>query len=187
MKLLLPLLLLLYATSAAAQNRALDAAKSRVAFIYTLERKIAVEGRFPRFAAQLSFDEKAPEKGSVRIDIDVAAIDTGTSDGDAEAKQPLWFDAARFPQASFVSSAIRRVGERRYEALGSLTIKGRTREAAIPFSAANAPGGGLSVQGSLTIKRLAFGIGLEQWADVSQIADEVEIRFSLALGPPRSP
>lgn len=185
MRTLLALLLVLETTHVFAQARSVDMAKSRLAFVYTMERKITVEGRFPKFGAQVVFDEKQPEKGSIRIEIDIAAIDTGSSDGDAEAKQRVWFDTSKFPKASFSSSAIKRIGERRYEALGTLTIKNGSREVVVPFIVANAAGGGLVTQGSLTIKRLAFGVGVEQWTDVSQIADEVEVKFNLALGAPR--
>lgn len=175
----------LAAGAALAQARPLDAGKSRVAFVYTVEKKITVEGRFPKFSAQVVFDERAPEKGSVKFDIDVGAIDTGSAEGDTEAKRPLWFDAPKFATASFVSTSVRRAGERRYEALGRLTIKGATREASVPFTVAAAPGGSLRAQGSLTIKRLAFGVGTGLWADTSQIADEVEVKFDLVLGPPK--
>ena len=168
---------------AAAQTRAVDTAKSRLAFIYTIDKKIAVEGRFPKFSAQVVFDEKQPEKGSVRLEIELGAIDTGNADGDSEAQRPLWFDVPKFPRATFVSSAIRKTAEGRYEALGQLTIKGKSREAVAPFAVAPTPGGGLAAQGKLVVKRLAFDVGTAQWADVTQIADEVEVRFNLALGP----
>ena len=185
MRVVLALVLGFWGAQAFAQARSLDVAKSRIAFIYTVEKKIPVEGRFPRYTAQVVFDEKQPEKGSIRMEIEITAIDTGNSDGDQEAKQPLWFDTAKFPKATFVSSSIRRAGERRYEALGTLVIKGRSRDATIPFTAVSASDGGLTTQGSFVVKRLLFGVGQEVWADVTQFADEVEIKFNLALGPPR--
>lgn len=178
-------LLLAFASPAWAQTRAVDAAKSRVAFVYTVDQKITVEGRFPRYTAQVVFDEKQPEKGSVRLEIDIAAIDTGNGDGDTEAKRPLWFDVAKFPKAAFTSTTIRKTGEGRYEAAGKLVIKGKSRDVVAPFTTTAAPGGGLTAQGKLVIKRLFFDIGTGQWADVTQIADDVEVRFTLVLGPPK--
>ena len=172
------------ALPASAQTRPVDLAKSRLAFIYTVDQKITVEGRFPKFSAQVTFDEKQPEKGSVKLEIELAAIDTGNGDGDAEAKRPLWFDTAKFPKASFVSTAIRKTGDGKYEAAGKLTIKGKTRDVAAPFTI-TAAGGGLTAQGKLAIKRLFFDVGTGQWADVTQIADDVEVRFTLVLGPAR--
>ena len=171
-----------FASLAVAQTRAVDIGKSRLAFVYTIDQKITVEGRFPKYAAQVIFDEKQLEKGSVKLEIELAAIDTGNGDGDTEAQRPLWFDVAKFPKASFVSSSIRKAGTG-YEAAGKLTIKGKTRDAVAPFTTTPTPGGGLTAQGKMVIKRLLFDVGTGQWADVTQIADEVEIRFSLALGP----
>lgn len=185
MRALLTLLLGLIATQAAGQVRAVDMAKSRLAFVYTLEKKIAVEGRFPKFDARVVFDEKQPEKGSVKLEVDIVAIDTGTSDGDAEVKQGVWFDTSRFPKATFLSHSIKRRGERHYEALGTLSIKGTPREVAIPFTVAKAAGGGLDAKGSFTIRRLLFSVGVGQWADPNQVADEVEVKFNLLLGAPR--
>ena len=171
------------ALPAAAQVRAVDTAKSKLAFVYTVEKTIAVEGRFPKYTAQVRFDEKQPEKGSVVLDIDLGAIDTGSADGDTEAKRPLWFDVPKFPKATFVSTAIKKVGEGRFEATGKLTIKGKVRDAVAPFTAAPTAGGGLTATGKLVIKRLLFDIGTGQWADVTQVADDVEVRFTLVLGP----
>jgi polyisoprenoid-binding protein YceI len=168
---------------AAAQTRAVDTAKSKLAFIYTVDQKVTVEGRFPKFTAQVAFDEKQPDKGSVRLEIDLGAIDTGSSDGDTEAKRPLWFDVPKFPKASFASTSIRKTGEGKYEAAGKLTIKGKVRDAVAPFTTAAAPGGGLTAQGKVVVKRLLFDVGTGQWADVTQVADDVEVRFTLVLGP----
>ena len=75
------------------------------------------------------------------------------------------------------------MGEGRYEAAGKLTIKGKVRDVVAPFTTAPAAGGGLTTQGKLVIKRLLFDIGTGQWADVTQVADDVEVRFTLVLGP----
>ena len=171
------------ATSAGAQARAVDHAKSRIAFTYTLEKKIAVQGGFRGFSAQIAIDEAKPETGSVRLEVDLLSIDTGSTEADTEVKRPLWFDVASHPKAGFVSSAIRKLGDNRYEAGGKLTIKGKASDVVVPFTIAPAPGGGLVAQGRLPIKRLDFGIGSGLWADTSEISNEVEVRFSIVLGP----
>lgn len=170
-------------STAGAQARALDHAKSRIAFTYTLEKKFAVQGAFRGFTAQVAVDEAKPEAASVRLEIDLLSIDTGSTDADTEVKRPLWFDTASHPKAAFASSAIRKLGENRYEAAGKLTIKGKASDAVVPFTTAPAPGGGLVAQGRLVIKRLDFGVGTGLWADPNEISNEVEVRFTLALGP----
>lgn len=173
------------AASAGAQTRAVDHSKSRIAFTYTLEKKIAVQGGFRAFSAQIVMDEAKPEAGSVRLEIDLLSIDTGSNEADTEVKRPLWFDVANHAKATFVSSAIRKLGENRYEALGKLTINGKPGDAVVPFTTAAAPGGGLVAQGRLQVKRLDFGVGTGLWADTGEISNEVEVRFVIALGPAR--
>jgi polyisoprenoid-binding protein YceI len=130
-------------------------------------------------------DEAKPEAASVKLEIDLLSIDTGSSEADTEVKRPLWFDVAKHPKAGFVSSTVRKLGDNRYEAAGKLTIKGKTSDAVVPFTTAAAPGGGLAAQGKLTIKRLDFGVGTGLWADTSEISNEVEVRFNIVLGPPK--
>lgn len=182
---LFAVLLLAAAIPASAQNRAVDYAKSSIAFVYTVDKKIPVEGRFPKFTAQVSFDEKQPEKGSVRLEIELGAIDAGSPEGDTEAKRPLWFNVEKFPRATFTSSTIKRTGEGRYEAAGELNIKGQSRPVTIAVATTPAAGGSTTARGQFVIKRLLFGVGEKQWADVTQIADEVEVKFTLLLGPAR--
>lgn len=173
----------LVAAPAGAQRREVDAKKSKIAFVYKLEKTVLVEGAFPRWRAQVAFDERQLAKSSVRFEIELAAIDTGNSDGDKEARRPRWFDVVSFPRAVFVSDEVRKTGNNRFEAAGKLTIKGKTRDQAIAF-VTSAAAAGLAAQGQFVIKRLEFGVGDGPWADLSQIADEVEVRFNLFLGPP---
>ncbi len=171
------------AAPAGAQTRPVDYAKSRISFTYTLEKKFPVQGGFRGFTAQIAMDERKPDAASVRLEVDLLSVDTGSTDADTEMRRPLWFDVANHPRATFVSSSIRRLGENRYEALGKLTIKGRPSDAVVPFTTASAPGGGLVAQGRLPVKRLYFGVGTGLWADTNEIADEVDVRFTLVLGP----
>ena len=38
-----------------------------------------------------------------------------------------------------------------------------------------------TVTGSFVLKRLAFKIGENEWADTSMVADDVQVKFKLAL------
>ena len=171
------------APAAGDQPRAVNYASSKFAFKYTVEKKISIDGEFRNFNAQVLLDEKKPESGSVRIDIDLTSIDTGSAENDTEVKRPRWFDIASYPRASFVSSRIQRTAESRFEASGKLTIKGKSRDLVVPFTVTPTAGGGLSTQGRFVIKRLEFGVGDGPWSDITQVSDEVEVRFTIVLGP----
>ena len=154
-------------------------AQSEIAFT-TRQMGVPVEGRFGRFAATIAFDPKAPEAGSVAFTIDTASARFGTPELDGEVGKPEWLSAAKFPQASFRSSAIRGTGAGRFEVAGKLTIKGASQDVVVPVQLAQA-GATSTATGSFTIKRLAFKVGEGEWADTSMVADDIVVRFKLAL------
>ena len=99
---------------------------------------------------------------------------------DAELPKATWFNAAKFPQATFVSSTVKALGAGKYEVAGKLTIKGSSRDVVVPVAMTQATGL-TTATGVLPIKRLAFKIGENEWADTSMVADDVQIKFKFAL------
>lgn len=151
--------------------------KSQITFV-SKQMGVAVDGRFRKFDAKIAVDPAKPESGKAQLDIDLASIDTGSGDADAEVKGKSWFNTTAFPKATFVSSQVRALGNGRYEALGKLTIKGTTRDVSAPFTV-KPEAGGAWFDGSFTLNRLQFKIGDGIWADTSTVADEVQIKFKI--------
>lgn len=181
--LVLALALAAMALPAGAQPPAakLVADKSQIVFV-SKQIGVPVEGSFKKFDAQVAFDPKKPEGGSVALQIDTASAGFGVPMSDAELPRQPWFDAAHFPQASFQSSAIKALGEGRFEMAGKLTIKGISKNVTVPVSIAPAPGGNYSVAtGSLTIQRLDYKVGDGEWTDTSVVGNEVQVRFRFTL------
>ena len=182
--LLAPLLL---ATAAGAQPAAtakLVPAQSEITF-QVKQSGVPIDGRFRSFDAQIALDPKAPQSGSVTLSIDTASATVGFAESDAELPRPAWFNAPKFPRAVFQSSAIKSVGPGRLQVTGKLTIKGTSQELLVPVTIVQA--GALSTAtGEFVVKRLDFKIGENEWTDVSLVANDVRVRFKLAvsgLGP----
>jgi polyisoprenoid-binding protein YceI len=154
-----------------------DAAKSSVIAV-SKQMGVPVEGKFRRFSAQVSFDPAKPADGRASIEIDIASFDLGDADFNRETAKKEWFDAAKFPKATFVTSAIKPDGAGKYEAAGKLTIKGVTRDVVAPVRF-KAEGGQQVFEGVLPIKRLTFNIGEGEWKDTSTVADDVQIKFRI--------
>jgi polyisoprenoid-binding protein YceI len=168
----------LVATAAmAAELTQFSPEKSQITFV-SKQMGVPVDGRFKKFDAKISVDPAKPETGKVQLEIDLASIDAGSSDADAEVKGKSWFNTAIFPKASFVSSQVRGIGNGRYEALGKLTIKGTTRDVIAPF-AVKLENGGAWFDGSFTLNRLQFKIGDGVWADTATVADEIQVKFKV--------
>jgi polyisoprenoid-binding protein YceI len=86
----------------------------------------------------------------------------------------------KFPQAQFESSTIKALGGGKFEVAGKLTIKGTTQNVVVPVTLTQS-GPNTTATGTLPIKRLAFKIGENEWADTSMVADDVTVKFKLAL------
>ena len=152
---------------------------SEIAFT-TRQMGVPVEGKFGKFSAQVMLDPKKPETGSVAFTIDTGSARFGSAELDAEVPKPTWLNVAKFPQASFQSTAIKATGPGRFDVAGKLTIKGATQNVVVPVQLQQV-GATSAASGSFAIKRLAYKVGDGDWTDTSLLADEVQIRFKLVL------
>ncbi len=154
-------------------------AQSEIAFV-SKQMGVPVEGKFKKWTAQIAFDPKQPAAGKVGFTIDTGSASFGAAETDAEVPKAVWFNVARFPTASFQSTAIKAAGAGKYEVAGKLTIKGSTQDVVVPVSLAQS-GGSTTATGTFTIKRLDFKIGEGEWADTSMVANDVQVKFKLVL------
>ena len=158
-------------------------AQSEVTFV-SRQMGVPVEGRFKRFDVQITLDPRQPEAGKVGIVIDTASASFGSPEADAEVPKPTWFDAARFPRASFQSSAIKALGGGRFEVSGMLSLKGQSRDLVVPVvlvQSGAAAAQSTTATGSFNVKRLDFRIGEGDWADTSMVANDVQVKFKLSF------
>jgi len=160
----------------AATYQAVVSEKSSVTFSYK-QMGVAMDGKFKKFSAQVSLDTAKLDKAKGSIDIDLASIDTGSSEADQEVVGKSWFNVAAYPRASFVLKGLKATGANQYEATGQLTIKGQTRELHAPFKLS--PQGALT--GSFVLKRGDYGIGEGMWAKFDVVANEITVNFNLNL------
>lgn len=171
--------LALPASAAAGEFGTVLAEKSAITFV-SKQMGAPNEGRFGKFGARIVFDPAKPERCRAQVDVDLASIDAGSADATEEARGKAWFNTREFPVAQFVAGSFRALGNGRYEAAGKMTIKGSTRDVVAPFSA-KIDGNVAVLEGGIPLRRLQYGIGDGVWADTSVIADEVQVRFRLAL------
>jgi polyisoprenoid-binding protein YceI len=166
------------ALPAAAQQKLLPAQSS-----ITFEIKqmgVPVQGHFKKFDAQINFDAAKLATSKVNFTVDIASTTLGAPEMDAELPKPTWFNTAKFPQAQFTSSAFKALGSGKYEVTGKLAIKGHIQDVTVPLAMTQA-GATTTASSVLPIKRLAFKIGDGDWADTSMVADDVQVKFKLAL------
>jgi len=154
-----------------------QADKSTLTFAYK-QMGVPMEGRFRKFAARIAFDPAKLSAAQAQIEVNPADIDTGLSDADAEVLGKLWFNTKVFPGVRFVAIGVKFLGGNRYEALGKLTIKGKTQDISAIFTFKQEGATGI-FDGAFTLKRLDYAIGEGEWMDVSAVANEVQVKFHI--------
>lgn len=154
-------------------------AQSEIGFTFK-QMGVPVEGRFKKFDAQIQFDAAKLTTSAVTFKVDIASATLGTPEIDAELPKAPWFNTAKFPQATFVSSAFKSLGAGKYEVTGQLSVKGQPQNIVLPLTMTQT-GNNTTATGVFPIKRLAFKIGENEWADTSMVADDVLVKFKLTL------
>ena len=157
----------------------LVAAQSEIAFI-SKQFGVPVSGKFKKFDAEVSFDPNKPDAAKVSFTVDLLSADIGNAETETELKKPGWFNSAKSPQATFVSTGVKSLAGGKFEFAGKLSVKGISQNVVVPVVLTQSAGVTRAV-GSFTLKRLDFKIGDGEWNDVSLVANEVVVNVKLAL------
>ena len=179
-KVLLLLAGVLLAQGSSADDWQVDQQTSTVGFVATYD-EIPFEGFFTDFTADIRFDPTSPAAGSFEVIINIASVDTNSADRDEGMLEADWFDAERFPRASFSSTVFARLdSENEFAVTGDLTIKDISHPVKLVFTWVQT-GSSVRLKGQGNVKRGDFNIGTGEWAEDDIIGFEVRMVFDLAL------
>jgi polyisoprenoid-binding protein YceI len=138
------------------------------------------EGSFGTFSGSLQVPNGDPTKGSVSVSIDMDTLSTEPQKLMGHLKSPDLLDVAKFPKATFTSTAIRAGGDKpgaTHTVTGNLLLHGVTKS--ISFPASIHPGGDqVDVDAEFSINRKDFGIVYPGMPD-DLIKDDVLIRLTV--------
>ena len=177
-----PLAAMLMAASGGAVAQGVLIDKSEIRFV-SKQMGASVEGRFRRWKANVDFRPGDLAKSKANFEVELASIDLASLETETETRRSVWFDTARFPLATFTSTAIRSVGGDRYEIAGTLAMKGVAKDIVVPVALRKDAAGNAVAEGQFTLKRLEFKIGEGVWADTDAIANDVVVRVRMVLPP----
>ena len=135
-------------------------------------------GSFGDFSGQVDYTGN-PETSRVNITIKADSITTDTPDLTKHLKTADFFDVAKFPEASFVSTAIKPGGENgaTHTVTGNLTMHGVTKAVTFPATI-NVTPDAATVESSFSINRKDFGINYAGAAD-NLIRDNVVLTLHI--------
>jgi len=134
-------------------------------------------GVFRRFGGELCVAQGKVER--IDVWLEPASVDTGLPEIDAALKAKEFFDVANHPRIMFASESVQARGDRQV-ARGTLDVKGKRRNADVPFRLGES-GGKPVVSGSFMLDRLDYGIGTGEWSDTRWLGAEVKVEFSAGL------
>ena len=135
---------------------------------------------FGQVSGTLSYDSAAPEKSSVEVNLPLSGLDTFVPALDEHLKKADFFDAAKFPAATFKSTNVEVVGNGTFKVTGLLTIKGVSKSVTLDVRLNNAGVHPMTKQEAIgfdataTIKRSDFGMGMYAPA----VSDEITLRIT---------
>jgi polyisoprenoid-binding protein YceI len=175
--------LLAFAAPVLAKTWQVDAAHSTLTFTNTYQN-VEYTGQFRRFNANITYDPNDLAHAKFDVGVDIASLDTQNSERDHTALGADFFDASKFPQAHFVTTAFRKAADGKVIADGTLTLHGVSKPVSLAVAFATR-GDTATLDVTAQLKRLDFGIGTGQWADPSMIGDGVTVRGHLTLRSPR--
>ncbi|MFN8060159.1 MAG: YceI family protein [Vicinamibacterales bacterium] len=163
----------------------IDPAHSEFAF-HVRHLLTKVRGHFAEFSGRLTFDEAAPERSSVAIEIRAASITTNQSERDAHLRSGDFFAVDAFPTVTFTSSRVAANGGGAYLVTGELSIRGTTKVIEVPVTylgAAKDPWGHvkLAFEAEVAINRKDFGLNWNAALETGGflVGDEVRISASV--------
>ncbi len=171
-----------------------DPARSRLEFSGT-QAGATFKALVKSFNAKVQLDPDRLGDGRIEVDMDLRSVDSQDSERDNTMRGGDFFDVTRFPRAHYVSRHIEKTSTG-YSAIGSLTLRGVTRDVPIQFTfaasgtAANDAGSesrsgssGATLSGTALVKRLDFGVGQGEWKSTAWVGNDVRITFKLSLTP----
>ena len=84
-------------------------------------------GRFDKFAGGFSFDDKAPEKATISVEIDTSSVNSNHAARDQHIRSADFLDVAKFPSAMFKSTSVKPGPDGKAVVTGDLTLHGVTK------------------------------------------------------------
>ena len=156
-----------------------DKSHANLSFTYNHLGYSTTDGRFGDWDGTLMIDKETPSNSSVEFTINIDSLDTFWADRDTHLKSGDFFDAAKFPQASFKSTKVEQTGENQLEVSGDMTIRDITKPVTLEVQVtamgehpmAKKEAAGFAV--TTVLKRSDFGMD----KFVPYVGDEVKVTF----------
>jgi cytochrome b561 len=138
----------------------------------------AFNGQFGQWTARIRFDPRNLAGSRIIVVIETGSATTGDRVQETTLKTGEWFDSGNHRFANFRSTSITSRGGNRYQARGTLEIKGKTTPVTLPFTLA-IEGNRARASGTLTLDRIALGIGTKSDPRAQYVSRNIELAINV--------
>jgi polyisoprenoid-binding protein YceI len=163
----------------------LDNSHSKVGFTVTHLVISEVEGNFRNFTGSMTASKPDFTDAQIEFSVDIASINTDNEQRDTHLKSDDFFNAEKFPKMTFKSILMKKVGDKKYELFGNLTIRDVTKKVKFTVNYGGTvkdPWGNTKAgfKATTTINRLEYGL---KWNTLTEaggavVSSEVNITIS---------
>lgn len=150
-----------------------DRATSSIGFSGSVDGA-AFRGSFARWSAGIRFDPANLAGSAAHVIVEPASVSSGDGTRDSTLREADWFDTARSPQVIFHTNSIRSTGPNAYEAVGTLSVKGRSIPFTLPFTL-TINGAQAEMRATVNVDRTRLGLGVQFDPSGGQVAKTVAI------------
>ncbi|HZP67756.1 MAG TPA: YceI family protein [Rudaea sp.] len=164
----------------AAEKYDIDSGHTQVQFTWNHFGFSNPSAMLEKISGDFELDTADLTKSSISVTLPLDGIHTGVPKLDEHLKSPDFFDAAKYPNVTFKSTKVEKVGADHLKVTGDLTIHGVTKSVTLPVKInkigdnpmMGAPSAGFD--SDLTIKRSDFGVDKY----VPNVGDDIHVHIT---------
>ena len=180
---------LLFVAQSHAEVRSWELDKGHSNFYFSVDHIFSkIRGYFGEYSGEVLFDPDNLAESRMMFEIDVKSIDTAIAKRDKHLLSEDFFDAAAHPKMVFSSTKIVSTGSDSFDVHGTFTVKGKDYDLVLPLTLAGVTDHPMKkgqevagFNGTITIDRLAYGIGTGKFFEYGVVGKDVEILVSLEV------
>ncbi|HVM74478.1 MAG TPA: YceI family protein [Candidatus Saccharimonadales bacterium] len=153
---------------------------------FSVKASVPIEGVFDKWDATLVFSSPAAESAVLDVKIEAASVDTGSGMKNSKLKSDDFFNVDKDPYITFHSTKITQTGPNTFDALGTFTIRGVSKQETLHITLEGKGTGNGTINGVMAFDRKEYG--MNSGIPFIKIADRVEVTVDLKgqkiAGPP---
>jgi polyisoprenoid-binding protein YceI len=153
---------------------------------FSVKASVAIEGKFDKWDATLTFPSTDATAGVLDIKIQADSVNTGSGMKNDKLRGKDFFDAKHDPLITFHSTKIVQTGPTTFDVQGTFTIRGVSKPETLSLVVSGKGTGTGDIKGTMAFDRKEFG--MNSGIPFIRIADRVEVTVDLhgkrVSGPP---